>query len=142
MKNLLVAYDYSESSDIAVQTAINIAGKFHSHIWLLNIVEPDPEFLGYSPGPDTVMKQVADEYHAEHKKLQEIAMELKQEYENITALSIQGSTVDAILSQAEKLDVDMILLGSKGKGSLKSILLGSVSEDVVRNSNRSVLVCR
>ena len=142
MNKLLVAYDYSPGSEIAVQYAISIAKKFNSHIWLLNIVEPDPEFVGYKTGPKTVRDQVAKEYHQEHKKLQDMAKSLKKTYSQITALSVQGATEESIINQASKLDVDMILVGCTGKSGLKTVLLGSISENVVKNADRSVLVCR
>lgn len=142
MNKLLVAYDYTSSSDVAIKLAISIAEKFQSHIWLLHVVEPEPDFIGYTPGPQNVREQVAIEYHNEHKKLQSLAGELKNRYSNITPISAQGAVADTILSQADKKNVDLILIGSTGKSKLKSILLGSVSEYVVKNSNKSVLVCR
>ena len=142
MDTLLVAYDFSDSSKKAAQFAIKLAEKFHSHIWLLNVVEPEPEFIGFKTGPKTVREQVALEYHADYKKLQDLEKELRKNYSNISALSVQGATVDTILSQADKLDASLILVGSHSKTNLKILLLGSVSENVVKSSTRPVLVCR
>ncbi|MDH5229686.1 MAG: universal stress protein [Gammaproteobacteria bacterium] len=141
MEKLLVAFDYSDSAYNAIKLAIKLAKKFKSKIWLLNIVDPNPDFVGYKVGPKTVREQVATELHDQHKKLQEVANELKQDYSDIIALTLQGAIVETILSQSEKLDVDLILVGTQGKGKLRSVLVGSTSEDVVVHTKRPVLVC-
>ena len=53
----------------------------------------------------------------------------------------QGESVaEAILSSADKLDADMIVLGSRGLGGVGSLLLGSVSHRVLQHADRPVLV--
>jgi nucleotide-binding universal stress UspA family protein len=47
---------------------------------------------------------------------------------------IQGDTVDLLLQEAEKLEVDFIISGTHGKGLLSQILLGSTSEELLRKS--------
>jgi nucleotide-binding universal stress UspA family protein len=53
----------------------------------------------------------------------------------------QGESVtEAILSGADKLEADVIVLGSRGQGGLSSLLLGSVSHRVLQHADRPVLV--
>lgn len=142
MNNLLVAYDFSGDSDKAAQLAIKLAERFDAHVWMLHVVEPEPEFVGFKAGPGVVRGQVAQEMRKEHQELQLVTNKLKEVYSQITPIAVQGPTVDTILSQAEKLKAEMIFIGSRGKNKIETILLGSVSEKVVHRSSKPVVVCR
>ena len=49
---------------------------------------------------------------------------------------------DAIPAEAAKVGADLIVVGASGAGAVERLLLGSVSESVVRNADRPVLVVR
>jgi Universal stress protein UspA and related nucleotide-binding proteins len=55
---------------------------------------------------------------------------------------VQGRAATAIISAAEDVDADLIVLGSRGHGPIRSMLLGSVSAEVIGHTDRSVLVAR
>ena len=55
---------------------------------------------------------------------------------------IQGNPANKIIDFAEKNDIDLIVMGTQGKTGIHRFLIGSVSENVVRHSERSVLVVR
>ena len=57
-----------------------------------------------------------------------------------TALLLQGATVETLLKEASKLDIDMIVVGSHGRGAMHQLLVGSVSEGVIHASECPVLV--
>jgi nucleotide-binding universal stress UspA family protein len=59
-----------------------------------------------------------------------------------TTKLLRGDTVDEIVAYADNLDVDLILVGSRGHGALASALLGSVSRGVLSESKRPVAVIR
>ena len=140
MKNLLVAIDFSDQSPGVLSIAKELGKSLGARIWLVHIAEPDPEFVGYDAGPDVVRHQVAKRMQKDHKGLQEIAGEMRDLGFDVTALSIQGPTVDTILSEAKKLDIDMIVMGSHGHGAVYRVLLGSVSEGVLRRAHVPVLI--
>lgn len=142
MENLLIASDFSEHSAKALELGVQIAEKFNAHIWLLHICEPEPDFVGYKAGPNVVREQVAKEFHNEHKELQSLADKYRSKAVQITPLVIQGSTVEKILEQAQKLDADLILVGASGKGKIESVLIGSVSKKILQQANIPVLLCK
>jgi nucleotide-binding universal stress UspA family protein len=61
---------------------------------------------------------------------------------HVTAKLLIGDAVDEIVACADNLDVDLIVIGSRGHGDLTSALLGSVSRGVVSESKRPVVIVR
>jgi nucleotide-binding universal stress UspA family protein len=140
MKSLLVSVDFSVQTEPVLDVARELGKSLAARIWLVHVAEPEPDFVGYAPGPDVVRDQVAKKLRKEHTELQELATGLREDGLDTTALSVQGPTVDRILSEADKLDVDMIVMGSHGHGAVYRVLLGSVSEGVLHRSRVPVLI--
>jgi nucleotide-binding universal stress UspA family protein len=55
---------------------------------------------------------------------------------------LYGDPADKICQYADAIDADLVVIGTRGRGALRAALLGSVSEKVVRNCKRSVLVVK
>ncbi|MET0065023.1 MAG: universal stress protein [Candidatus Thiodiazotropha sp.] len=141
MKNLVVALDLSPNSWEIIEQAHRLftpAQEFHT--WLLHIANPEPDFVGYEPGPQAVRDGQASDLHQQHQTLQSLAERLRETGADCTALQIQGVFADKILEEAEKLHADLIVVGSHGKGVIKQLLLGSTSNILVRLSQIPVLV--
>jgi nucleotide-binding universal stress UspA family protein len=138
--NILVAMDLSASSESVVSCAREMARGLGAKTWLIHVADPDPDFVGYEPGPQTVRDAVAHTFHEEHRQLQACADQLRDEGVDCTALLVQGPTVATLLHEAEKLEVQLIILGSHGKGAVKKLLVGSTSEGVLQKATVPVLV--
>jgi nucleotide-binding universal stress UspA family protein len=130
--NILVAIDFSDATETIVLQAEKIAAALSATVWLLHVAEPEPDFIGYQPGPQTERDFLAERFHAEHRSIQQIADRLRTTGLETTALLIQGATAETIVDQASKLKVDMIIVGSHGRGAMYQLLVGSVSEGVLR----------
>lgn len=137
---LLIAIDFSESTGKVIEFAKNISKSLNSKLWLIHVAEPDPDFVGYEVDTKAERDTVANRYHNEHKSLQQYSEKLRLEKIDCDALLIQGSTVETILHEAEKLSVGIIVVGSHGKGVLKQVLMGSTSEGILRHSSIPVLM--
>jgi nucleotide-binding universal stress UspA family protein len=137
---LLVAVDLSESTAKVVGKAEELGKGLSAKVWLLHVAEPDPDFVGLGMGPQTVRDATAKDLHGEHRQVQEIAEGLRQAGVQTTALLVQGATAETILAEASRLDVDMIVVGSHGRGAMYRLLVGSVSEAVLHKSAWPVLV--
>lgn len=123
-----------------MEIARDLATRTTSHVYVLHVAEPEPDFVGYDTGPDVVRDQVAEEFHREHRQVQALADNLRSSHVGATALLIQGSIVETIVREAERLDADIIVVGSHGHGAVFDLLVGSISEGLVRKSTRPVLV--
>ena len=137
---ILAAVDLAGPSDRALDVAGNMAARTDGHVYVLHVAEPDPDFVGYDIGPDVVRDQVAEEYHREHRQVQALAEGLRQKGIGATALMIQGAIVETILREADRLEVDFIVVTSHGHGAAFDLLIGSISKGVVHKSTRPVLV--
>jgi nucleotide-binding universal stress UspA family protein len=138
--NILVGVDFSDASEKVLARAEELAKSVSAKVWLLHVAEPDPDFIGYAPGPQSVRDAVAHEFHAEHRKIQELAGRFGESGLDTTPLLIQGATAETILKEAEKLAVDVIVVGSHGHSALHHLLVGSVSEGVLKGAQCPVLV--
>ncbi len=137
---ILAAVDFSPVTEPVLQTLVQMAGTFPAQVWLVHVAPPDPAFVGYEAGPDAVRGQVAAELHASHRKLQQLAERLRSSGVETTALQVQGKTVETVISEANKLPVSLIVLGSHGHGAVYNMLVGSVAEGIVRASKVPVLL--
>ncbi len=140
MKTILAALDFSAVTDDVIARAAEIAEAFGAALWLLHVAAPDPDFIGYEPGPQSVRQSVAAELHDVHRRLQDHSAELRARGIDCTALLVQGSTPETIVREGDRLDADLIVLGSHGHGLLRRALLGSVSEHVLHNARRPLLI--
>jgi nucleotide-binding universal stress UspA family protein len=137
---VLVPVDFSEGTGEVIRRARALAAGLGAELRLLHVAPPDPDFVGYDAGPQSVRDQVAAELRAEHRELQEHARLLRQEGLDATALVLEGPTVETILGEAERLGADCVVVGSHGRGAVYRAILGSVSEGVVRGARCPILI--
>ena len=140
MKTVLVPVDFSTITDRVVSIAADQARWSHARIVLLHVAAPNPDFVGYEPGPQTVRNTMAHAFHREHQELHRLEEPLKKEGLQVTALLVQGPTVEKILHEAEQQKADLIVMGSHGHGALHDLLMGSVTEGVLRKNRCPLLL--
>lgn len=152
-KTILFASDLSANAAFAFRHAVALARAHQGQITLLHVLpEVDAAVLNYV---STVMGEdrLAD-FELEHKGevqaalrkrlrdfIQEELADHSEDLPRIAGIEIHhGHPVHTILEIADRIDADLIVLGSHGKGSLKYAFLGSVAEKVLRKSSRPILV--
>lgn len=137
---LLVPLDLSSATERVLATAIKLSRAMHANVFLLHVAAPEPDFVGYGAGSPAVRDQVAHEHREEHRQLQAHAQALRDLGVDCTALLIQGQTADAILKEAERLGADLILMATHGHGAMFDLLVGSISQAVLRHSRAPVVM--
>jgi nucleotide-binding universal stress UspA family protein len=152
-KKVLYATDMSVNSAHAFKHAISIARRYNAKVVLLHILpEVDSATMNYVA---TVMgeeklagfeldhkEEIKDEIRRRlHQFAKEELGDHPEDVERISDIEVHyGNPVAHILQHADGLDVDLIVLGSHGKGALKYAFLGSVAEKVLRKCHRPMLV--
>jgi nucleotide-binding universal stress UspA family protein len=141
-RNILVAIDGSQHGDRALSEAVDLAQSNNALLTILTCV-PDPAawLLGgaaYSGGVD--FEALKKETEREHSQLVDDAVASVPENVSVTKVIVHGRAAQAILDQRKQGDHDLIVMGSRGRGELRSVLLGSVSHQVLNASPSAVLV--
>ena len=137
---LLVGIDLSDFTEKLVKKTEEIAQALSARVWVLHVAEPEPDFVGFKAGPQSTRDSLAKRFHEEHCQIQEIANRMRKLGIETTALLLQGATVDTILLEASKLGADMIVVGSHGRGAMYQLVMGSVSEGLLKKSACPILV--
>lgn len=140
MKTILALVDFSDVSRAVVRVAADLARSSRARLYLLHVATPDPDFVGYEPGPQTVRDAAARRFRDEHRRLQAMERGLTTRRIRARALVVQGPTVEKILQESRRLRVGTIVMGSHGHGALHRVLVGSVTEGVLRKASCPVLV--
>lgn len=140
MKNILVGIDFDENTELLIDKAVEIAKQFESKIWLLHVATPSPDFVGYEVGPQYIRDSRAEELMNEHKDLAVLTDTLKEKGLDVDGLLIQGATIDIILEESSKLNIDLIVAGYHEHNFLYKTFFGSTSSEIISKSHIPVLV--
>jgi nucleotide-binding universal stress UspA family protein len=138
-RRLLVAYDSSPDAQLALVHAIDLVRAINAELTILTAApEPSDLVLGYvAPVPhDDVREQSERGYQA----LLTAAVDTVPHDLPVTKVFRRGPAGRAILDEVQAGDHDLIVMGSRGRGDLGSLLLGSVSHRVLHASPVPVLV--
>lgn len=141
MKKILIAIDGSESAHEALEFGLELAVEQGATPVLVHVV-PAVEVLPFGnfavPAP-TIPHEVDEGDRAPLKEAAETAA-----HKGIDAKTelLLGNPADEIVALGDSIDADLIVVGSRGHGTLASALLGSVSRGVLHQSHRPVLVVR
>jgi nucleotide-binding universal stress UspA family protein len=136
MNRLLVAVDGSEPAQKAARYAADIAARFHARLTLVYVI---PHLLLPPDAYGLTVEEIEDEHrtYAEGLLADEVA-KLSAPGLTVETQILFGSPAEAIAEAAQ--EGDMVVVGSRGRGAVARVLLGSVSDRLVHISQRPVLV--
>jgi nucleotide-binding universal stress UspA family protein len=142
LKAILVPTDFSEPSASALKYTRAFAEQFDSAIHLLHVLE-DP--FVYAPTSEGYMvpPNLIEEMEAGARERLEASLTAEERARFKAQLVLKhGSPFVEIVRYARENDVDMIVMGTHGRGPIAHMLLGSVAEKVVRKATCPVLTVR
>jgi len=143
LKNVLVPTDFSETSDCALRYGKALAGAFGATLHVVHIVE-EPygqpwavEAYGFS------LAALQDEWikDAQGRLAASLTADETAKMKAVTA-TVLGHPVMEVLRYAKDNAIDLIVMGTHGRGPLGHVVLGSVAERVVRKAPCPVLTVR
>ena len=140
MKRILVATDGSPSALEATRFGIELAAEHEAELVVAHVV-PEIDVV-----PATVL-QIGGVFPHEptahdHELLEDAGALAAEQGVTATTALLRGDTVPAIVAYASARNVDLIVVGSRGRGAVTGALLGSVSQRLLREAARPVLVVR
>jgi nucleotide-binding universal stress UspA family protein len=142
-KHILVPIDGSSASLQAIDKAAAVAKAFDSKVTVLYVIDPYP-FTGV--GADFALGQ--DQYLGAAKAEAGAAMDAANERLKNVGVMAETNVVEAhavwrgILETVERLNVDLLVMGSHGRRGLEKLVLGSVTQSVLSHTKITTLVVR
>jgi len=137
-KNILLGVDGSKHSLHAAQKAAALATCLKSNLWIVVAHPTVPAYLGEPNFQDAIVARLA-----ESKKIMDEAIEAvgKIPGEIYTEI-LEGSAAEVVLNVANVRKIDLIVMGSRGHGKLRGLLLGSQSQKVLQHAPCPVMIVR
>jgi nucleotide-binding universal stress UspA family protein len=133
-KNILVAWDGSEHAKRALAEAVDLARTQDGRLTLLTVAAPPYVWPGYVlPITQADLDNAADQILAEGEAL-------VPEGIPVSGRTAAGHPGTELLKRAAAADEDLIVMGSRGRGAVRSAVLGSVSHFVLNHASVPVLI--
>lgn len=141
-KKILLAYDFNENSQNALEWAIKWGGQYHSTLYVVSILPKlhhakMEELLENSESFLTAARHAVDE---SVRKIQ--GLNNSTQLRDINIRIDWGDPETELFNEIEKINPDIIFMGAHDKKSLKHVLLGSLSEKLMRHSKIPVFLAR
>ena len=134
-EKVLFPTDFSEYAQKTLECIGEIPGV--KELVLLHVVDAThPSKHGWTHGPHIENTKILMDEKKEY--LDSLGLKVKTKVDVIT----EGEVYRAILENAEKEKVSLIVMGARGKSQIKDLLLGSVSTKVVRHAKTKLLIMR
>lgn len=111
-----------------------------AELHLVHVADPEPAFVEHEADTPEQRAVLARALRATHVAVEGMAAALRTEGIATTPHVIRGRVADAILERTEKLAADAIIVGSNGHNRARSLLLGSVTDALLRRSTVPVIV--
>jgi len=137
--HVLIGYDGSANGKKALEYGIDFAMHAGAELTVVTVFSKVPEYLG-SPQREEVVARMT----AEARRMAEMAAEQARacNIEKVYVEVLEGSPAESILSVAETRGCDCIVVGSRGRGEMAGLLLGSVSDRLAHYARVPVLIVK
>lgn len=135
-KNILLAFDGSECSQKALEYGRSLAEQYGATLWLVHVFAHTSDLLGY----EDFEKLFAKRKSAGQAVVDEALQKLDQSNLKVRTELLEGPEAESILKAAENIPADLIIMGTRGLGAVKGLLIGSVSRKVMHLATCPVMV--
>jgi len=125
-RHILVATDFSEASRRALREALALAAENDAQLSVMHVLHPDRTYAALENPPELDLERIDAE-----KQFKRLLNELKPEHK-VTTFVKHGNVTLQVLSLIEKEAIDLLLIGTRARGGLTKVALGSVAEELLR----------
>jgi nucleotide-binding universal stress UspA family protein len=139
ISKILVAVDGSDESMYAADLATSLSKEHNAELYALHVIHADIDLFGPHETSEfiTSMKNEGEKY-LNKVKLKANQKNIQIKTEIISSMNISGG----ILDYAEENNIDLIVIGTRGRSGFKKLLLGSVASHVITYAHCPVLVVK
>jgi nucleotide-binding universal stress UspA family protein len=134
LRNILFATDFSQASDAAAPIAIQIARRYGAKVYGVHVNRFD-DYTATAPNAWAAMVEAAE------KETKEDARQLNEQLEGVEHEVVigEGNIWEVTSKVIEQKEIDLIVLGTRGRTGLGKVILGSVAEQILRQAPCPVL---
>lgn len=134
-KTIVLGYDGTDGSERAADLAASLALKYGAKVIIATAFKPYPRLIEATDANALEIERARETAGNKAAQLAQAGIETQAD-------DLEGPAQDAILRCAETWKADVIVVGSRGRGPLAGLLLGSVSLHVVHHAEVPVLIAR
>jgi len=139
LKKILVGCDFSPDSGQALNHALSLAQEFQAELHLANVIEP-PAQPNLLKGETSATEEIQEDYRILlSQKLKDMVPEEARNWCTPQTSILEGQPYEELAKYAESNAIDMIVMGIRGHGLVKTLFLGSTTDRVVRRAPCPVL---
>jgi nucleotide-binding universal stress UspA family protein len=134
LKNILFATDFSAAADAALPIAIQIARRYGAKVYGVHVNRFD-DYTAAAPNAWAAMAEAVE------KETKEDAGRLNEQLQSVEheVVISEGNTWEVMSNLIEQKEIDLVMLGTRGRTGLGRAILGSVAEQILRQSPCPVL---
>lgn len=142
MKKILVPIDFSKSSEYASKAAAIIAKKTNATVYLIHLIELPKGVVDMAASSKFSIPESILYLRKIRAKILQFKNTIFSDDIHVEYFIKLNSPFEGIQKYADKIDADLIIMGSKGHSELEEMIIGSNTEKIVRNSKRPVIVVK
>src|SRR6476659_4691805 len=141
---MLVPIDDSECSLYAAKYAVKLAKNENAQLFCIHVIGSLPyySYIGSPPAIEQYYKDLEEKAQSWFDKVRDIARNEGISEPKTETFSGVKSIIELIIDYAANNDVDLIVIGTRGRTGLKRFVMGSVANRVVQHAHCPVLLVR
>lgn len=139
-KRILVAYDFSGDSELALTYGISLAQEFQSELHLIHILAPPS--MSVASEAAMISSNTENAFHTAAKRLKNVVPAETHLWSEVKQVVTQGLPYREILTYAREKEIDLICIGASGAGFGLWALFGSNTDRILRQATCPVLIAR
>ena len=141
LRTILVPSDFSECSEAALRYGLELARRFDARLHLLHVVQDPLTQPWAAEGFSAPLFEVVDKWQREARERLLLSVP-EADRDRVTVVSTVAWPYAEILRHAIEHNIDLIVMGTHGRGGVTHMLLGSIAEKVIRRAPCPVLTVR
>ncbi len=140
IKRIMLATDFSTQARNALDYAVELSARLQAPLLMVSAFQipmyplPEGAFVAGGPAIAEILDRVSNDLAAEKK------LAIEKGAHEVTSLVVEGAPANELVRIAKEHAVDLIVIGSHGRGGFSRAILGSVADRVMRTAHCPVMV--
>jgi nucleotide-binding universal stress UspA family protein len=139
IQSIITPIDFSDNADMIAQSAGYTAGKFGAELHLIFVVQNFEDYSGFFVPPVNLPNLEEELLKSAQQRMDEFILDKKEDFlqagvKAVYSKVLTGDVSEEILSYAEEISCNLIIMGTHGYKGLERIMFGSVADKVVKNA--------